>query len=85
MATFHFNLVSPEAVMFSGEVEHAELAFRARHDDVLQSRIQTFGVLAHDDEIELRIAARHVWQRAHRTQVGVKIECFSEAVVYVIL
>src|SRR5512132_1498044 len=48
---------------------------------VFESGIQTFGVLADDHEVEFRIAAGNVWQRANRTQVGIQVERFSEAYV----
>ncbi len=51
----------------------------ARDDDVLEAGVEVFGVLAHDDEVELRIAARHVRQGFDRPDVRVKVESFSQA------
>src|SRR6185503_4715536 len=51
----------------------------ARHDDVLQPRVQTLCVLTHDDEIKLRVTTRHIRQRAYGPQVCVEIERFSKS------
>ena len=50
----------------------------AGNDHMLESRIKTLGVFAHDDQIEIRIATGNVWQRANRTQVRVKIQSLAQ-------
>src|SRR6266404_3511191 len=49
-----------------------------RYDDVFDSRVEIFGVLAHDNQVEFRIAAGNIRQCTYGTQVGVKIERLAQ-------
>src|SRR4029078_943019 len=51
----------------------------AGHDFMLDSRIQAFSVLADQDQVEPGIAARDVGQSAHRPEVGIEVERFSQS------
>src|SRR5437763_15703525 len=46
----------------------------AGNDHMLESRIKTLGVFAHDEQGEIRIATGNVWQRANRAQGRVKMQ-----------
>src|SRR5438552_1194937 len=45
---------------------------------MLQSRVEAHGVLAHDDEINVRIASGDMGQIAHGAEVGIKLELLTE-------
>ncbi len=50
----------------------------ARHDLVLEARVEVLGVLAHDDEIDPLAPGRHAGQVPHRPQVRVQIERLAQ-------
>src|SRR5258706_13313528 len=56
--------------------------FQAFHDPwhnfMLDAGIQTFGILAHDDQIDVLIARLDSWQIFDRPQIGVKIETLAQ-------
>ena len=54
----------------------------ARADVVLDARVDVLGVLAHDDQVDAGVAARHAGQRAHRPHVGVEIEVLPQRHVH---
>jgi hypothetical protein len=83
----HLSAPLPARVL-EGELRDARRGLRrddldalddARHDDVLDARIQVLRVLTHDHEIEFRIPRRHVRQRPHGPQVRVEIERLAQA------
>src|SRR5207302_4229329 len=45
---------------------------------MLDAGIQTFGILAHDDQVDIGIACRNVRQIPDRAKVGVELEHFAE-------
>ena len=51
----------------------------ARHDLVLQTRVEILGVLAHDDQVHAGEAARHARQVPHGSEVRVEIERLPQA------
>ena len=51
----------------------------SRHDFVFESAVQIFGVLAHDDEIDVVVTRLDVRRRFHRTQVRVEVERFAQS------
>ena len=50
----------------------------ARHNFVLQSGVETFGVFAHDDQIDVWIARGNMRQIADRPEVCVKLKLFPQ-------
>src|SRR6185369_10067935 len=49
-----------------------------RPDVVLDARVDVLGVLAHHDEVDVVVAARHARDGAHRPHVGEEIEVLPE-------
>ncbi len=57
---------------------HLQPLADTRHDHVLDAGVEVFGVLPHDDEIDVLIARRDTVDAPNRPQIGVQVELFSE-------
>src|SRR5438067_446296 len=54
----------------------------ARYNFVFEARIQSFGVLTHDDEVHISKSRRHAGKIPHRAEVGIEVENFAQTYIY---